>query len=147
MFITDGLLATLMVTPRSVYAWDIVVTRAAGRLFFDKRDGSTLDLLTVRGTWRLIRRLQGSMRRMLAAAASPLDCAGDCCRRVSSIAHHLPQMDMVPDREEHAHNRLLHGSHLQGSYVCLPAHGCCRPPRCWETQWPLRGVCLGTSAC
>ena len=48
VFITDGLLATLMVTPRSVYAWDIVVTRAAGRLFFDKRDGSTLDLLTVR---------------------------------------------------------------------------------------------------
>ena len=48
VFITDALLTTLMVTPRSVYAWDIVVTRAAGRLFFDKRDGSTLDLLTVR---------------------------------------------------------------------------------------------------
>ena len=30
-----------------MYAWDIVVTRAAGRLFYDKRDGSTLDLLTV----------------------------------------------------------------------------------------------------
>ena len=55
MFITDGLLATLMVTPRSVYAWDIVVTRAAGRLFFDKRDGSTLDLLTVRAHGKTLR--------------------------------------------------------------------------------------------
>ena len=44
---TEGLLTTLMCTPRSVYAWDMVITRAAGRLFFDKRDGSTLDLLTV----------------------------------------------------------------------------------------------------
>ena len=55
MFITDGLLTTLMVTPRSVYAWDIVVTRAAGRLFFDKRDGSTLDLLTVRARLETLR--------------------------------------------------------------------------------------------
>lgn len=49
-FITESLLTTLMCTPRSVYSWDIVVTRAAGRLFFDKRDGSTLDLLTVAET-------------------------------------------------------------------------------------------------
>ena len=48
VFMTEALLTTLMCTPRSVYAWDMVITRAAGRLFFDKRDGSTLDLLTVR---------------------------------------------------------------------------------------------------
>lgn len=50
MFITDSLLTTLMCTPRSVYSWDILVTRAAGRLFFDKRDGSSLDMLTVAET-------------------------------------------------------------------------------------------------
>ena len=50
MFITDTLLTTLMCTPRSVYSWDIVITCAGGRLFFDKRDGSTLDLLTVAET-------------------------------------------------------------------------------------------------
>ncbi len=52
MFITEGLLTTLMCAPRSVYAWDIVITRAASRLFFDKRDGSTLDLLTARAHLR-----------------------------------------------------------------------------------------------
>ena len=50
VFITDTLLTTLMCTPRSVYSWDIVITRAGGRLFFDKRDGSSLDLLTVAET-------------------------------------------------------------------------------------------------
>ena len=50
MFITDTLLTTLMCTPRSVYSWDIVITCAGGRLFFDKRDGSSLDLLTVAET-------------------------------------------------------------------------------------------------
>ncbi|BDA42750.1 Eukaryotic translation initiation factor 3 subunit D [Coccomyxa sp. Obi] len=50
VFITDSLLTTLMCTPRSVYSWDILVTRAAGKLFFDKRDGSALDLLTVAET-------------------------------------------------------------------------------------------------
>lgn len=50
MFITDSLLTTLMCGPRSVYSWDIVVTRAGDKLFFDKRDGSNLDLLTVAET-------------------------------------------------------------------------------------------------
>ena len=50
VFITDVLLTTLMCTPRSVYSWDIVITRAGGRLFFDKRDGSSLDALTVAET-------------------------------------------------------------------------------------------------
>lgn len=50
VFITDSLLTTLMCAPRSVYSWDIVVTRAGDKLFFDKRDGSNLDLLTVAET-------------------------------------------------------------------------------------------------
>jgi len=32
---------------RSVYSWDIVVTKIAGKLIFDKRDGSMLDYLSV----------------------------------------------------------------------------------------------------
>ena len=47
---TDVLLTSLMCAPRSVYSWDIVVTRAGDKLFFDKRDGSNLDYLTVAET-------------------------------------------------------------------------------------------------
>lgn len=34
----------------SVYSWDIVVTRSGDKLFFDKRDDSNLNLLTVNET-------------------------------------------------------------------------------------------------
>lgn len=50
VFMTDVLLTSLMCAPRSVYSWDIVVTKAGGKLFFDKRDGSNLDYLTVAET-------------------------------------------------------------------------------------------------
>nr|GME16241.1 eukaryotic translation initiation factor 3 subunit D-like [Ipomoea batatas] len=39
-----------MCAPRSVYSWDIVVQRVGNKLFFDKRDGSQLDLLSVHET-------------------------------------------------------------------------------------------------
>ncbi|KAG5456521.1 MAG: eukaryotic translation initiation factor 3 subunit D, partial [Olpidium bornovanus] len=47
VFATDSILACLMTTTRSVYPWDIVVTRTGNKLFFDKRDGSNIDYLTV----------------------------------------------------------------------------------------------------
>ncbi|ERN01129.1 hypothetical protein AMTRI_Chr03g52710 [Amborella trichopoda] len=50
VFATDAILATLMCAPRSVYSWDIVVQRVGNKLFFDKRDGSQLDLLSVNET-------------------------------------------------------------------------------------------------
>ncbi|KAE8720288.1 Eukaryotic translation initiation factor 3 subunit D [Hibiscus syriacus] len=50
VFATDTILATLMCAPRSVYSWDIVVQRVGNKLFFDKRDGSQLDLLPVHET-------------------------------------------------------------------------------------------------
>lgn len=50
VFATDSILATLMCAPRSVYSWDIVVQRVGNKLFFDKRDGSQLDMLTVNET-------------------------------------------------------------------------------------------------
>ena len=36
-----------MTCTRSVYPWDILVTRKGSFLFFDKRDKSNFDLLTV----------------------------------------------------------------------------------------------------
>jgi len=39
-----------MVCTRSVYPWDVIVTKTGSKLFFDKRDGSTFDLLTVNET-------------------------------------------------------------------------------------------------
>eukprot|EP00252_Welwitschia_mirabilis_P007443 TRINITY_DN18800_c0_g2_i2.p1 TRINITY_DN18800_c0_g2~~TRINITY_DN18800_c0_g2_i2.p1 ORF type:complete len:556 (-),score=109.41 TRINITY_DN18800_c0_g2_i2:293-1960(-) len=50
VFATDAILATLMCAPRSVYSWDIVAQRVGNKLFFDKRDGSQLDLLAVNET-------------------------------------------------------------------------------------------------
>lgn len=50
MFATDAIVATLMTCSRSVYPWDIVVQRVGDKLFFDKRDASHFDLLTVNET-------------------------------------------------------------------------------------------------
>lgn len=50
VFATDSIIATIMCAPRSVLSWDIVVQRVGDKLFFDKRDGSDFDLLTVHET-------------------------------------------------------------------------------------------------
>ncbi|EQC34013.1 hypothetical protein SDRG_08230 [Saprolegnia diclina VS20] len=50
VFATDAILSHLMASPRSVYPWDIVVQRVGNMLFFDKRDASTFDMVTVNET-------------------------------------------------------------------------------------------------
>lgn len=50
VFATDSIIATIMCAPRSVLSWDIVVQRVGDKLFFDKRDESDFDLLTVHET-------------------------------------------------------------------------------------------------
>uniref|UniRef100_A0A224ZAK3 Eukaryotic translation initiation factor 3 subunit D n=1 Tax=Rhipicephalus zambeziensis TaxID=60191 RepID=A0A224ZAK3_9ACAR len=50
VFATDAIIACLMCAGRSVYSWDIVVQRVNDKLFFDKRDDSEFDLLTVNET-------------------------------------------------------------------------------------------------
>jgi translation initiation factor 3 subunit D len=50
VFATDAILAALMCATRSVISWDIVVQRVGNKLFFDKRDESEFDLLTVNET-------------------------------------------------------------------------------------------------
>jgi hypothetical protein len=50
VFVTDSILTTIMCAAKSLYSWDIVVTKVGDKLFFDKREGSTLDLLTVNET-------------------------------------------------------------------------------------------------
>jgi translation initiation factor 3 subunit D len=47
VFATDAILAHLMACTRSVYPWDIVVQRVNDMVFFDKRDSSNFDLVTV----------------------------------------------------------------------------------------------------
>eukprot|EP00951_Prasinocladus_malaysianus_P002273 scaffold16083_cov26-Prasinocladus_malaysianus.AAC.1 len=49
VFATDSILAMLMTAPRSVYSWDIVVTRSGDKLYFDRREGANV-LLTVNET-------------------------------------------------------------------------------------------------
>lgn len=50
VFATDSIIATIMCAPRSVLSWDIIVQRVGDKLFFDKRDDSDFDLLTVHET-------------------------------------------------------------------------------------------------
>lgn len=50
VFATDSIIATIMCAPRSVLSWDLVVQRVGDKLFFDKRDESDFDLLTVHET-------------------------------------------------------------------------------------------------
>jgi translation initiation factor 3 subunit D len=50
VFATDAILAALMCCCRSSYSWDVVVQRVGKKLFFDKRDDSEFDLLTVSET-------------------------------------------------------------------------------------------------
>eukprot|EP00177_Eucheuma_denticulatum_P007516 GFKZ01013676.1.p2 GENE.GFKZ01013676.1~~GFKZ01013676.1.p2 ORF type:complete len:546 (-),score=80.24 GFKZ01013676.1:2114-3751(-) len=50
VFATAGILALLMAAPRAVQSWDVIVQRIEGKLFFDKRDGSMVDCITVNET-------------------------------------------------------------------------------------------------
>lgn len=47
IFATDSVLSMIMCAPRSVYPWDIVIVRQGNKLFLDKRDNATLDMVTV----------------------------------------------------------------------------------------------------
>lgn len=48
VFMSDTVLVALMCAPRSVYSWDVLITKADGKLFFDTREGYSLGTLTVR---------------------------------------------------------------------------------------------------
>jgi translation initiation factor 3 subunit D len=50
VFATDAVLATLMCAPRSVYSWDIVITRDGNNIWLDKRGDSSFDLVSVNET-------------------------------------------------------------------------------------------------
>lgn len=50
VFATSAILALIMTASRSVQSWDIIVQRIGGKLFFDKRDGSMADFITVNET-------------------------------------------------------------------------------------------------
>ncbi|KIW03991.1 eukaryotic translation initiation factor 3 subunit D [Verruconis gallopava] len=47
IFATDSILSMLMCAPRSVYPWDLVITKTGEKVFIDKREGSTVDMVTV----------------------------------------------------------------------------------------------------
>lgn len=50
VYATDTILATIMCCTRSNYPWDIVIEKVGDKLFFDKRDNTEFDLLTVNET-------------------------------------------------------------------------------------------------
>ncbi|KAJ5114370.1 hypothetical protein NUU61_000129 [Penicillium alfredii] len=47
VFASSDILSTLMCATRSVYSWDIVIVHQGDKIFLDKRDGSSMDLVTV----------------------------------------------------------------------------------------------------
>jgi translation initiation factor 3 subunit D len=42
VFATDLILSTLMTATRSLYSWDILITKEGSNLFLDKRDHSAI---------------------------------------------------------------------------------------------------------
>lgn len=50
VFATDAILACLVAAPRSIYSWDIVVTKVGGMIFLDTREDSQFAFLTVNET-------------------------------------------------------------------------------------------------
>lgn len=50
VYATDAILAAIMCCTRSNYSWDIVIEKIGDKLFFDKRDNTEFDLLTVNET-------------------------------------------------------------------------------------------------
>ncbi|KAH0411103.1 eukaryotic translation initiation factor 3 subunit D, partial [Aureobasidium melanogenum] len=47
IFTTSDILSMLMCAPRSVYSWDLIITRQGNKVFIDKREGSNVDRVTV----------------------------------------------------------------------------------------------------
>ena len=47
IFSTDSILSMIMCSPRSVYPWDLVITKSGEKVFIDKREGSSVDMVTV----------------------------------------------------------------------------------------------------
>ncbi|OAA79567.1 eukaryotic translation initiation factor 3 [Akanthomyces lecanii RCEF 1005] len=47
IFATDTILSMLMCSTRSIYPWDIVITRQGNKIYLDKRDNASLDMVTV----------------------------------------------------------------------------------------------------
>lgn len=47
VFATSDILSMLMCAPRSVYSWDIVILHQGNKIYFDKREGASIDLVTV----------------------------------------------------------------------------------------------------
>jgi translation initiation factor 3 subunit D len=47
VFATDSILSMLMCATKSVYSWDLVISKRGNKLFIDKRENSNLDMVTV----------------------------------------------------------------------------------------------------
>jgi len=47
IFATSDILSLLMCAPRSVYSWDIVILRQGNKIYLVKRDGASMDMVTV----------------------------------------------------------------------------------------------------
>lgn len=50
VYATDSIVAVLMSCPRSVYSWDLIVTKKGDTIFFDKRHKSSIDSMSVNET-------------------------------------------------------------------------------------------------
>lgn len=58
VYATDTILALLMASTRSVNSWDVVVKKENGVIFFDKRQRSRIDFLTVNENWNEVQQAE-----------------------------------------------------------------------------------------
>ncbi|PGH13055.1 eukaryotic translation initiation factor 3 subunit D [Helicocarpus griseus UAMH5409] len=47
VFATADILSMLMCAPRSVYSWDIIIVQQGNKIYLDKRDNASIDMVTV----------------------------------------------------------------------------------------------------
>ena len=92
VYATDSIIATLMCCSRSVYPWDIVVSKIGNKLFFDKRDDSNFDLLTVGET---------SSEPPQADDSKHINSASSLALEATFINHNLAQQVLLMNKERH----------------------------------------------
>lgn len=92
VYATDSIIATLMCCSRSVYPWDIVVSKIGSKLFFDKRDESNFDLLTVAET---------SSDPPQSDDTKNINSASNLALEATFINHNLAQQVLCMNKERH----------------------------------------------
>ena len=92
VFATDTILTLLMGCTRSVNSWDIIITKADSKIFFDKRDGSQFDYVAVNET---------SMDPPAEEPKEAINSASSLSKEATFINQHFSQQVLIKGEVAH----------------------------------------------